>query len=195
MKYEYYVDGQPLTRVDFMIDLGVTLTTSMTSKNHILKMVSNAQCMSGLVKRTLGFNAPVAIKLQLYLSNVRSLLEYCTPLWSPYQVNEIMRIERVQRHATKCILNEYSSDVSYRDKCLTLGILPLCYRREILDLCFLFKCPHGEIDININTYLQFVQSNTSRRSWSQKTCNWRTIGEYLAYTLPQFGEHLVTSKQ
>ena len=35
--------------------------------------------------------------------------------------------------------NEYSSDVSYRDRCLTLGILPLCYRREILDLCFLFK--------------------------------------------------------
>ena len=129
MKFEYYVDGQPLTRVDSMIDLGVTLTTSMTSKNHILKMVSKAQCMSGLVKSTLGCNAPVAIKLQLYLSHVRSLLEYCTPLWSPYQVNEIMRIERAQRHVTKFILNDYSSDVSYRDRCLTLGILPLCYRR------------------------------------------------------------------
>ena len=37
MKFEYYVDGQPLTRVDSMIDLGVTLTISMTSINHILK--------------------------------------------------------------------------------------------------------------------------------------------------------------
>ena len=83
MKFEYYVDGQSLTRVDSMIDLGVTLTTSMTSKNHILKMVSKAQSMSGLVKRTLGFNAPVSIKLQSYLSHVRSLLGYCTPLWSP----------------------------------------------------------------------------------------------------------------
>ena len=45
IKFEYYVDGQPLTRVDSMIDLGVTLTTSMTSKNHILKMVLKAQCM------------------------------------------------------------------------------------------------------------------------------------------------------
>ena len=80
-----------------------------------------------------------------------------------------MRIEKVQRHATKFILNEYSSDVSYRDRCLNLGILPLCYRRESLDLCFLFKCLHGEIDININTYLQFVQSNTSRRSANQGT--------------------------
>ena len=95
MKFGYYVDGQSLTRVDSMIDLGVTLTTSMTSKNHILKMVLKAQCMLGLVKRILGFNAPVAITLQLYLSHVRSLLEYCTPLWFPYQVNEIRRIERV----------------------------------------------------------------------------------------------------
>ena len=82
-------------------------------------MVSEGQCMSGLVKRTLGFNAPVAIKLQLYLSHVRILPKYCTPLWSPYQVNEIMRIERVlervQRHVTKRILNEYSSDVSEID--------------------------------------------------------------------------------
>ena len=37
IKFEYYVDGQSLTRVDPMIDIGVTLTTSMTSKNHILK--------------------------------------------------------------------------------------------------------------------------------------------------------------
>ena len=69
-----------------------------------------------LVKCTLGFN--VAIKLHLYLSRARSLLEYCTPLWSLYQANGIMRIERVQRHVTKFILNEYSSDVSYRDRCL-----------------------------------------------------------------------------
>ena len=126
MKFENYVDGQSLTRVDSMIDLGVTLTTSMTSKNHILKLVSKAQCMSGLVKHTLGFNAPVAIKLQLYLSHVRSLLAYCTHLWSTFQVNEIMRIESVQRYVTKFILNEYSSDVSCRDRCLTLGILSLC---------------------------------------------------------------------
>ena len=105
MKFDYYVHGQSLTRVDSLIDLGVTLTTSMASKSHILKMVSKAKCMSGMVKRTLGFIAPVAIKLKLYLSHVRSLLEYCTPLSSLYQVNEIMRIERVRRHVTKCILN------------------------------------------------------------------------------------------
>ena len=63
----------------------------------------------------------------------------------------------------------YSSDVSYRDIYLTLGTLPLCSRRDFLDLCFLFKCLHGEIDNNINTHLQFVQSSTSRRSANKGT--------------------------
>ena len=34
-----------------------------------------------------------------------------------------MRIERVQRNVTKFILNEYSFDVSYKDRCLNLGTL------------------------------------------------------------------------
>ena len=35
MQFEYYVNGQSLTKVDSMIALGVTL--SMTFENHILK--------------------------------------------------------------------------------------------------------------------------------------------------------------
>ena len=34
MQFEYYVNGQSLTKVDSMIALGVTL--SMTFENHIL---------------------------------------------------------------------------------------------------------------------------------------------------------------
>ena len=37
MKFEYYVDGQSLTMVDSMIDLGITLTTSMTSKITVIE--------------------------------------------------------------------------------------------------------------------------------------------------------------
>ena len=37
MKFEYYVDGQSLTMVDSMIDIGITLTTSMTSKITVIE--------------------------------------------------------------------------------------------------------------------------------------------------------------
>ena len=56
MEFKYYVlDGQSLTRVDSMIDLGVTLTSNMTPEKHIINMVSKAECMWGLVKHILGF--------------------------------------------------------------------------------------------------------------------------------------------
>ena len=58
-----------------MIDLRVT-----PPNGHILNMVFKAQCMAALVKRTSRFNASVGIKLQLYLSHVRSLFQDCNPL-------------------------------------------------------------------------------------------------------------------
>ena len=65
MKFEYHVVGQSLT-LEWIPLLTWELYTDVqcAPKNNILNMVSKDECMSGLVKRTLGFNAPVAIKLQ-----------------------------------------------------------------------------------------------------------------------------------
>ena len=65
------------------------------------------------------------------LASVRSILEYC----SPNHVKDIIKLERVQRQASKFILNDYVSP--YHERCTALSILPLCFRREIIDLCFL----------------------------------------------------------
>ena len=58
-------------------------------------------------------------------------------MWSPANVKDILLLERVQRHATKCILNNYF-DFSYAERCIKLSILPLCFRREINDLLLFF---------------------------------------------------------
>ena len=89
-----------------------------------------------MIKRAVGYDSPDSVKRQLYLSHVWSVLEYCSPVWSPYLVTEIASLEKVQRRATKFILNDFS-DISYRDRCIKLSLLPLSFRREIHDLCFL----------------------------------------------------------
>ena len=48
---------------------------------------------------------------------------------------DILLLERVQRHATKYILNSYS-DMSYAERCIQRSILPVCFRREIIDLFY-----------------------------------------------------------
>ena len=52
---------------------------------------------------------------------------------------------------------------SYQDRCIDLNLLPLCFRREISDLVFFYRCLHDKIKIPIENYTQFID-NTSRRS-------------------------------
>ena len=82
--------------------------------------------MVGMIKRFVGFNSPIDVKRQLYLAHVRSILEYCSPMWSPTHVKDIIKLERVQRQASKFILNDYVSP--YHKRCTTFYSNYLCAR-------------------------------------------------------------------
>ena len=59
--------------------------------------------MLGLIKRTCkGLDDPKTLRT-LYCSLVRSNLEYCSVVWSPYTKRNTDKLERVQRRATKLI--------------------------------------------------------------------------------------------
>ena len=61
-------------------------------------------------------------------------------MWDPQAVNLILDIERIQRRATKFILSlAYRSEVSYEQRLLKIGLLPLSYWHEFLDLVYVFK--------------------------------------------------------
>ena len=77
-------------------------------------------------------------------------------------MTEIASLEKVQRRATKFILNDFS-DISYRDRCIKLSLLPF-FRREIHDLCFLFNCIHGKVNYNFSNFINFGDISTRRRS-------------------------------
>ena len=92
----------------------------------------------------LGFVRRVAININdfqvrkvLYLSLVRGLFAYASQVWSPQTVSNIVKIEKVQRRATKFILClPYKTDISYKERLQTIHILPVCYRQEYLDMVY-----------------------------------------------------------
>ena len=65
---------------------------------------------------------------------------------------KIKALERVQRRATKFILK---CDLTYPERLAKLGIMPLEFRREVLDLCFFFNCLKGHIDFDVLSYVSF----------------------------------------
>ena len=98
-------------------------------------------------------------KKLLYLSLVRSQLTYCSQIWRPQLIKDILSLEKIQRRATKYILNDYSSD--YKARLTKLGILPLMYFLEYLDITFLVTCiKEPASNFPISDYITFSSSNT-----------------------------------
>ena len=115
--------------------------------------------MLGLLRRTFSSSIPVNSKKQLYISLIRSQFMYCSVLWKPYLIKHIQLIERVQRRATKYILNDYTSD--YKSRLLKLHILPLMYTLDLNDIMFFIKSlktNHNGFDIK--NFISFVTGNT-----------------------------------
>ena len=111
--------------------LGGLVTKNLQWNSQVLAACSKAKRTLGFLRRlTFDTHDQRARKL-LYLSLVRSNLAYCSQVWAPQAVNLILDIERIQRRAAKFILSlPHRSEVSYKQRLLKIGLLPLCYWHE-----------------------------------------------------------------
>ena len=160
--FNYHLDGIILDRVGEFKDLGVTFNSNLKFTSHINSIISKSNKLCGVIKRAVGYHAPQKVKVQLYRSLVRPNLEYSTQVWSPHCKNEILSLESVQRSMTRYILNYPGA--SYVERCTTLDLLPLSYRREYLDLVFIFKCIHRLFDVDFSHEFSISSSVNGLRS-------------------------------
>jgi hypothetical protein len=72
---------------------------------------------------------------------IRPILEYACVVWNPYLINQISKIESVQRYVTKRI-NGYSF-MSYTERLTALRLPTLSSRREYFDLLEIYKIIRG----------------------------------------------------
>ena len=80
----YSLDNSPLEEVKEFKDLGVTTTDNFNWNSHIDIIVSKANRMLGLIKRTCRGLDDTKTLRTLYCALVRSNVEYCSVVWSPY---------------------------------------------------------------------------------------------------------------
>ena len=65
-------------------------------------------------------------------------------------------VESVQRRAKKFILNNYKSN--YRDRLISCNLLPLTFRREFLDLVFIYNSYHNLNDCVFENAVKFLDN-------------------------------------
>ena len=140
-------------------DLGLIVSNNITWDKHYKYIIARAYKILGLIRRTFSVSHYSLAKAKLYTTLVRSQLTYCTQLWHPHLMKGILNIERVQRCATKYVLNDYVSD--YKTRLFKLKLLPLMYFFELQDIMFVVKSlKFPTNNFNIRDYISFGTTNT-----------------------------------
>ncbi|CAB4002849.1 Hypothetical predicted protein, partial [Paramuricea clavata] len=110
--YNYHLGSSSLLRVRKEKDLGIIVTDNLLWNSHIQMITAKANKMLGLLRRTCPLLTETKIRRSLYLSLVKSKLCYGTEIWSPSNVSLKVKIERIQRRATRWILRSRTGEIS-----------------------------------------------------------------------------------
>ncbi|VEN38854.1 unnamed protein product [Callosobruchus maculatus] len=162
----YTINDTTLDCVSSINDLGVTLDVKLTMVEHISSISIKSAKLLGFVLRNCKYFSTTSIRA-VYCSLVRSTLEYCSVVWSPYYQIHSDTLERVQHKFLRYCAYRFNSGIinhQYHNLEQQLSLLPLSTRRDISGAVFIFKVTRGLIDSpELLTALKFNVPNQGLR--------------------------------
>ena len=171
--YYYTLSDHILQQVQDNPYLGVLINENLKWTTHINKVCGRAGSILGFIRRNLK-HSNKTFKEQAYKSLVRSVLDYASIVWDPYQQKDINKIEAIQRRAARFICNDYHRNSSVTSMMETLKWKPLQQHRRELRLSFLHKMINDLVAVPANHLLEFNQRqrrHANTKLIKQVTCN------------------------
>ena len=104
--------------------------------------------------------------LTLYKSLIRSHLEYCCPLWHPDKIQDIQKLEGIQRTFTKKIVG--LSNMNYWERLASLKLMSLQRRCERYLIIQMWKLLHKNPPNNVNVKFR----ERTRLGWKAVVPSW-----------------------
>ena len=151
-----YDDGQELVINDAKLchfksvkDLGVIVDNRLCFGEHIDSIVCKAKQRMYLVFKSFK-NRDVNLMVFAYKVYILPLIDYCSPIWSPFKLHDIDRIEKVQRSFTKKLAG--LKLLSYSERMLICNLPSLELRRLWSDLILCFKIVHKHIALDFDEF-------------------------------------------
>ena len=127
-------------------DLGVLVQADLDWVGHIRTIAESGRRKAARVLSVFKTRDREAM-ITLYKSMVRSLLEYCCPLWNPTEIGDIELLEGVQRSFTRRIAE--CKGMNYWQRLQYLRISSLQRRRERYIILHMWKMIHGHVSNDI----------------------------------------------
>ena len=134
-------EGCTLSPVHQLRDLGITVCDDLSWSPHIRSISNKARQKAAWVLIVFYTRSP-PVMLTLYKSMVRSLLEFCSPLWNPTKISDIQELEGVQKTFTAKIYG--CRDLDYWERLKKLSLMSLQRRRERYILVHIWKILYGQ---------------------------------------------------
>jgi len=139
--------------------LGITIDNNLKFEQHISKMVHNASVRANLIIRSFVSRDP-AILVKAFITYVRLLLEYCTPVWSPHTLGLIRKIESVQKKFTRKLYGFAKLDYVSRIDMLNLELLHVIRLKQ--DLLWCYNILHGNVAVDSAKFFSLFQYQRTR---------------------------------
>ena len=141
-----------LDSIEDISDLGVVVSDSFSFQTHINQIVKKAGMKCGWILSVFETRDQVPM-LDLFKSLVLNIVEYCCPLWSPHKIEEISKIEGVQRRFTAKINSVWHLD--YWDRLKHLNLYSLQRRRERYIILYMWKLINNKVpnDVQVSWHV------------------------------------------
>jgi hypothetical protein len=154
---EVEVGGERVPEAVNVRDLGVVMDRQLNFRDHIRKTTTEAHRRANFLLRRFRHLDKTSLTY-LFNTTVRTVIEYCSTVWSPSSKALSAEVEAVQRRFTKRIPGYKNMDYPQRLKALDL--LSLEDRRAQLDLILTHKIVSGRSCLPFSLLFESVPQRT-----------------------------------
>jgi hypothetical protein len=185
----FFVNGVKISETSSTRDLGVIMDSDLSFTDHIKMISCEAHRKSNFILRRFNHLSKKNLTY-LFLSTVRSHLEYCSTVWNPTSKLLCKTIESVQRRFTKRLRG--LSKVDYPERLKLLKLTTLEQRRCYLDQIMTFKIITGSSCLPFDMFFRPATQRSlqlrghSRRLELPLRCHGRERGLFWVRCLKQW---------
>jgi len=149
--FTYKMSDIPLNTVSEHDYLRVRLHHKLSWRPHVDHVCNKASWLLGFLKWNL-HSSPVQIKEYLYKQLLLPSIEYCSAIWDTYYLTDINKIEMIQHHAVRFVLNKPWHKLSHDHDSITEMLTNIEWTkleewRKIAKLTLFFKIMRDLLEV------------------------------------------------